>query len=74
MQVPHINQEKGLFLRGGPHYLCGKSEEDSIKDHQHTHQNLDDSDVDQGSRGTGSIFGTETKPSNFRVRFLMKTE
>ena len=34
-KVPHINQEKGLFLRGGPHYLCGKTEEDSVKSHQH---------------------------------------
>ena len=35
IKVPHINQEKGLFLRGGPHYLCGKTEEDSVISHQH---------------------------------------
>ena len=24
--MPHVNQDQGLVLRGGPHYLSGKSE------------------------------------------------
>ena len=26
---------QGLFLRGGPHYLCGKREESAIASHGH---------------------------------------
>ena len=26
---------QGLFLRGGPHYLCGKREEGAIASHGH---------------------------------------
>ena len=30
-----INIFQGLFLRGGPHYLCGKREESAIASHGH---------------------------------------
>ena len=49
--VPHINQDRGLYLRysvqystvqystvylrGGPHYLAAKTEADTIRNHQH---------------------------------------
>ena len=35
LKVPNINAEKGLFLRGGPHYLCGKEETDRMENHRH---------------------------------------
>ena len=35
LETPHINAEKGLFLRGGPHYLCGKKEEEMLENHGH---------------------------------------
>ena len=35
LETPHINAEKGLFLRGGPHYLCGKQEEEMLENHGH---------------------------------------
>ena len=35
LNVPNINAEKGLFLRGGPHYLCGKEETDRMENHRH---------------------------------------
>ena len=31
----HYSVLQGLFLRGGPHYLCGKREESSIASHGH---------------------------------------
>lgn len=35
LETPHINAEKGLFLRGGPHYLCGKQETEMLENHGH---------------------------------------
>ena len=48
---------QGLFLRGGPHYLCGKREESAIASHGHgkgaSHEviHVEDNPDDYGSSG-----------------------
>ena len=48
---------QGLFLRGGPHYLCGKREESAIASHGHgkggSHEviHVEDNPDDNGSSG-----------------------
>jgi len=72
-QVPHINQDRGLFLRGGPHYLCGKTEMDTIQDHIHS-SNLAESDGGHGGVKNEEKLGLETRPTNVRVRCIMKVQ
>ena len=78
---------QGLFLRGGPHYLCGKREESAIASHGHgkgascevihveNNPHDDGSSEKNGNQEVAWAEGEilrETRPANLRVRFLVK--